>query len=261
MTFFSVAELTKSFGGLTAVDNVSLNVYEGDMVGVIGPNGAGKSTLFNCITGYLEPTSGEIHFKGKPVTDLEPEELSQEGLVRTFQVAKVFPTMSVLDNVMVASQGHPGERIHGAMRGSEDVIRHETETRERAEKLIDEFNLTRVSHEYASNISGGQRKLLDLCRALMVDPDLLLLDEPFAGVQEELVKEISAQIERLNENGVTVVIIEHGIETLVNLVDRMIVLDNGSIIADGKPEAVVNKEEVIETYIGDVDQSTAEVSD
>jgi branched-chain amino acid transport system ATP-binding protein len=254
MTFFSVAELNKSFGGLTAVDNVSLNVYEGDIVGVIGPNGAGKSTLFNCITGYLEPTSGEIHFRETPVTDHGPGKLSQEGLVRTFQEARVFPTMTVLDNVMVASQDHPGEEIQGALRRSNNVVEHETETQKRAKELIDDFNLKRVENEYASNISGGQRKLLDLCRALMVEPDLLLLDEPFAGVQEELVKEISSQITRLNENGVTVIIIEHGIETLVNLVDRIIVLDNGSIIADGEPESVVNKKEVIETYIGSVDQ-------
>jgi neutral amino acid transport system ATP-binding protein len=257
LTFFSVSELQKTFGGLRALDEVSFNVYEKDMIGVIGPNGAGKSTLFNCITGYLEPTSGFVSFRGTPVTDLEPEQLARKGLVRTFQIPRVFPTMTVRENVMVAAQDHPGERLYGALIDSGDALQYEHETKERALELIDDFNLTRVKDEYASNISGGQRKLLELCRALMVDPDLLLLDEPFAGVQEELVKEISTQIRRLNENGVTVIIIEHGIETLVELVDRMIVLDHGSIIADGDPEAVVNDRTVVETYIGDLDQPIA----
>lgn len=258
MTFFSVDNMEKRFEGLTAVDSVSFNVYEKDIVGVIGPNGAGKSTLFNCITGYLEPTSGEIHFKETPVTDYEPDKLARNGMVRTFQIPKIFPTMTVKNNILVAGQDHPGEQLLNALAGTGDTIQHESELEERAEELIDDFNLTRVKNEYASNISGGQRKLLSLCRALMVEPDLLLLDEPFAGVQEELVEEIAAQITRLNQNGVTVIIIEHGIETLVELVDRMIVLDNGSIIADGDPESVVNKRKVLETYIGEMDQPEAE---
>lgn len=258
MTFFSVNNIEKRFEGLTAVDSVSFNVYEKDMIGVIGPNGAGKSTLFNCITGYLEPTSGEIHFKEQPVTDYEPEKLARNGLVRTFQIPKIFPTMTVKNNILVAGQEHPGEQLYNAVAGTGDTMQYESELEDRANALIDDFNLTRVKNEYASNISGGQRKLLSLCRALMVDPGLLLLDEPFAGVQEELVEEIAAQITRLNQNGVTVIIIEHGIETLVDLVDRMMVLDNGSIIADGDPESVVNKRNVLETYIGEMDQPKAE---
>jgi len=258
MTFFSVDNMEKRFGGLTAVDSVSFNVYEGDIVGVIGPNGAGKSTLFNCITGYLEPTSGDIHFKERPVTDYEPEKLARNGLVRTFQIPKVFPTMTVENNILVAGQDHPGERLYEALAATDDTMQYESELEERADELMDDFNLKRVKNEYASNISGGQRKLLSLCRSLMVNPDLLLLDEPFAGVQEELVEEIAAQITRLNQNGVTVIIIEHGIETLVDLVDRMIVLDNGSIIADGEPNSVVNKQKVLETYIGEMDQPQAE---
>lgn len=258
MTFFEVSELEKTFGGLSAVDDVSFKVHEEDIVGIIGPNGAGKSTLFNCITGYLEPTSGFVSFRNRPVTDLEPQELAREGIVRTFQIPKVFPTMTVKNNVMVAARDHPGERLSGALAGSNETVQYEREIEDRAVELIDDFNLTRVRDEYASNISGGQRKLLTLCRALMVGPDLLLLDEPFAGVQEELVEEITSQINRLRANGVTVIIIEHGIKTLVRLVDRMIVLDNGSIIAEGDPETVVNKREVLETYIGEVDQPAAE---
>lgn len=165
--------------------------------------------------------------------------------------------MTVQNNVMVADQNHPGEQFYNALAGTDNGVQYENELEQQALDIIEDFNLTRVKNEYASNISGGQRKLLSLCRALMVGPDLLLLDEPFAGVQEELVKEIVAQIERLNENGVTVIIIEHGIETLVELVDRMIVLDNGSIIADGKPNDVVNRQKVLETYIGDIDQPKA----
>ena len=258
MTLLEANGLRKTFGGIVAVDEVSFEVDRTEIVGVIGPNGAGKSTLFNCITGYLEPTSGEIHFKEQPVTDYEPQQLARNGLVRTFQMPKIFPTMTVKNNVLVAGQDHPGERLYNALAGTDNTVEYESELEERAGDLIEDFNLTRVKDEYASNISGGQRKLLSLCRALMVEPDLLLLDEPFAGVQEELVEEIAAQISRLNQNGVTVIIIEHGIETLVNLVNRMIVLDNGSIIADGDPETVVNKQKVLETYIGDMDQPKAE---
>jgi len=258
MTFFAVSNLEKEFGGLSALDGVSFTLYKNDIVGVIGPNGAGQSTLFNCITGYLQPTGGGIKFKNHSVTGVEPEELAQRGLVRTFQIPKVFPTMTVLENVMVAAKDHPGERLYGGLVGPEESDQYERQIEERAIELIEDFNLKRVMHEYASNISGGQRKLLDLCRALMVDPDLLLLDEPFAGVQEELVKEISDQIKRLHESGVTIMIIEHGIETLVDIVDRMIVLDNGAVLADGDPEAVVNNREVLETYIGDIDQPIVE---
>ncbi|WP_251343732.1 ABC transporter ATP-binding protein [Haloplanus halophilus] len=255
MTFFEVSDLRKEFGGLSALDGVSFTVYKNDMIGLIGPNGAGKSTLFNCITGYLEPTSGAVTFKRTNVTGEDPDELARRGLVRTFQIPRVFPTMTVLENVKVAAQGHPGERVYAGMVGTDDSLEFEAETTDRALELVDQFNLKRVVDEYGANISGGQRKLLDLCRALMVDPDLLLLDEPFAGVQEELVKEITAQIRRLNDNGVTVIVIEHGIETLVDLVDRMIVLDNGAVLADGDPGAVVNDREVLETYIGDVDEA------
>ncbi|MFB6297066.1 MAG: ABC transporter ATP-binding protein [Salinirussus sp.] len=250
MALFETEGLTKHFGGIVALNDVSIEVESGELVGLIGPNGAGKSTLFNCATGFLEPTGGEVYFDGEQVTELPPEERAHRGMVRSFQTPRALPSLSVRENVMLAASDHPGERTLPALLKGDDVTEFEAEVRGRADDLLAQFDLADRADEYASRLSGGERKILEIARGLMLDPDILMLDEPYAGVDEETIGEISGYIEEINDQGMTFLVIEHGLESLVELVDRLIVLNEGELLVDGPAEEVVADEQVINVYTG-----------
>jgi neutral amino acid transport system ATP-binding protein len=250
MSLLAADGLVKEFGGLRAIDGLSLSIDAGELVGVIGPNGAGKSTLFNCISGVITPDEGSITYDGTEVTGDPPDTLARRGLVRTFQSTRELETMTVRDNVRLAAPDHPGERTLSALFRTDPMRTTERSVRTRADELLETFELDRLADEYSASLSGGQRKLLELARTLMLDPDVLMLDEPFAGVNPTLTDELAAHVRELNRDGMTVVIIEHELETLTELVDRLVVLQQGSVLVDGEPEAVLSDDRVIEAYLG-----------
>jgi branched-chain amino acid transport system ATP-binding protein len=250
VTLLSVDGLRRSFGSLRAVDGVSFGVEAGEIVGIIGPNGAGKTTTFNCISGVLESDAGTVTFDGEDVTNDPPHRLARNGLVRTFQQTRELTTMTVEDNVLLPALDHPGERAWHAVRQSGASREREQEAHGRAMELLETFDIGSMADEYAGNLSGGQRKLLELARALMLDPEMLLLDEPFAGVNPTLTRDIVAHIESLNDAGLTLLIIEHELETLTELVDRLVVLADGQVLATGRPQEIMEDEEVIDAYLG-----------
>lgn len=250
MTLLAVENLRRSFGNLVALDGVSFTIEAGELVGMIGPNGAGKTTAFNCISGVLESDTGTVHLDGEDVTDAAPHALPRNGMVRTFQQTRELTTMTVEENMLLPAPNHPGERAWHAV-GRTDASRdREVAASERAGELLEVFDIGDMAGEYAGNLSGGQRKLLELARALMLDPSLLLLDEPFAGVNPTLTAEIAEHIRSLNADGLTLLIIEHELETLTELVDRLIVLANGRVLATGTPEEIMADERVIDAYLG-----------
>ena len=250
MTLLDVTGLTKTFSGITAVDDLSLAIEGGGLVGLIGPNGAGKTTVFNCVTGLLPIDAGTVRFKNEEITDDPVYERSRKGLVRTYQLTRVLGNMTVRENLHLAALDRPGENALSAIRRPERVRMREEAVAERARDQLETFDLAGVADEYASNISGGQQKLLELARVLMNDPDLVLLDEPFAGINPTLEANIFDHVRALNERGTTFVVIEHDVEKLSELVDRLVVMDQGDVIADGAPDEVVTDETVISAYLG-----------
>ncbi|MCD2202259.1 ABC transporter ATP-binding protein [Halobacterium sp. KA-6] len=247
-----VEGLRKEFGGITAVDGASFEVEEGSLTGLIGPNGAGKSTTFNCITGVHEPTAGDVYFRGEEVTGLQPHDIAQRGLVRTFQIARELDEMTVLENVMLAPGDQQGESITRSvvpgMRGQ--VVDQERDRREEAWETLEFFELDHLATEYAGNLSGGQRKLLELARALMTDPDVMLLDEPFAGVNPTLEEKLLDRIHDLREQGLTFLLVEHDMDLIMENCEHVIVMHQGRVLDEGPPEQIQNNEEVIEAYLG-----------
>lgn len=250
MTLFEVENLDKNFNGIQALADVSIQVDSGELVGLIGPNGAGKTTLFNCVTGFIEPTDGTVRYQGTDVTGQAPHELSRRGLARTFQHSRALGTMTVRENVMLPALDHPGERAYHAVMRTDEMESVEAAVHDRAMELLEQFDMTDKADQYASTLSGGERKLLEIARALMLDPDLLLLDEPYAGVDEQAMEGIASYVRDLNDEGVTFIVIEHGLEALVELVERLVVLHNGAVIADGDPETVVEDPQVVDVYLG-----------
>ena len=246
----AVEGLRRSFGSLVAVDGVTFEVHPGEIVGMIGPNGAGKTTTFNCISSVIASDAGKVFFDEEDVTGLAPHELARRGLVRTFQQTRELETLTVEENMLLAAPDHPGERAWHAVGRTQASRGREAKAHERAMDLLDVFDLDAMVDEYAGNLSGGQRKLLELARSLMLDPKMLMLDEPFAGVNPSLTNEIVAHIESLNEDGLTLLIIEHELETLTALVDRLVVLADGQVLATGTPGEIMENEEVIDAYLG-----------
>ena len=250
MTLLAVDGLRRSFGSLVAVDGVSFEIEAGEIVGMIGPNGAGKTTTFNCISSVIDSDAGTVSFDGADVTGRPPHALARRGLVRTFQQTRELETLTVADNMLLAAPEHPGERAWHAVGRTSTSAQREQAARERAMELLEVFDIDGMVEEYAGNLSGGQRKLLELARSLTLNPKLLMLDEPFAGVNPSLTNEIVGHIEALNDDGLTLLIIEHELETLTDLVDRLIVLADGQVLATGPPAAIMENEEVIDAYLG-----------
>ena len=246
-----VQDVVKHFGGLAAVDGVSMEIEQGTITGLIGPNGAGKSTLFNLIAGNLTPESGSIYLDGEDVTGLKPHMLFSKGLLRTFQIAHEFQSLSVLDNLMMVPSLQVGESLLGAWFKREKVVRQEAEIRGNAEEVISFLNMGHMANELAGNLSGGQKKLLELGRTMMVSPKVVILDEVGAGVNRTLLKEIGEAILSMNrERGFTFCMIEHDMDFISRLCDPVVVMAEGKILAQGSAKEIKANEDVIEAYLG-----------
>ena len=246
-----VESVSKRFGGVHAVNNASIEIAKGSITGLIGPNGAGKTTLFNMIAGNLTPTSGRIYLDGEDVTGIPPYELFHKGLLRTFQIAHEFGTLTVLENLMMVPSQQAGENLMDAWFRPSLVREQEAKVRDKAMEVIDFLNLGHVAQELAGNLSGGQKKLLELGRTMMVDAKVVLLDEVGAGVNRSLLREVGEAIVRLNqEKGYTFCMIEHDMDFIGRLCDPVIVMAEGSVLAQGTAKEVVTNEAVIEAYLG-----------
>jgi neutral amino acid transport system ATP-binding protein len=246
----SVREVTKRFGGVVAVAGASFEVATGSLTALIGPNGAGKSTLFNVLTGFERGDSGDVIFDGQSVFRRSPSAIARRGMVRTFQLTKALSVMTVLENMLLADPANPGERL--ALAALRPAWRaRERDARERARGLLRLFELEAKANEYAGTLSGGQRKLLELARALMLDPRLLLLDEPLAGVNRTLGLRLLEHIERVRaEGGLTIVLVEHDMDVVMRHADTVVVMAEGRVILAGPPADVRRNERVIEAYLG-----------
>ena len=246
-----IKDLNKNFGGLKAVNNVSLEVEKASITGLIGPNGAGKTTLFNTIAGLYTPENGEIFLEGQNIEGLKPHELFSMGVLRTFQIAHEFSSLTVLENLMMVPGNQRGEKLIYALFGDKVVKKQEEEIRAKAIEVIEFLNLKHLTQEIAGNLSGGQKKLLELGRTMMVEANLVLLDEVGAGVNRTLLNEISDAILRLNkERNYTFFVIEHDMDLIEKICDPVIVMAEGSVLFQGKFSEVKSNEEVIEAYLG-----------
>ena len=247
-----VRAVSKSFGGIKVIDGVSASVEAGEIVGLIGPNGAGKSTLFNLISGMLRPSAGHILLDGSPIERTPPHARIRLGLGRTFQIPRPFGEMTVLENVIFAAQHQIGEQILPNWLLPQRVAADERHNAEKAKSLLELVTLGKLAHEPARILSGGQRKLLELARILMADPKIILLDEPAAGVNPALLDVIIAKIAEINARGITFVIIEHNMDLVSRLCERVLVMAAGRIMSEGAPAEVGRDPRVIEAFLGGV---------
>jgi branched-chain amino acid transport system ATP-binding protein/neutral amino acid transport system ATP-binding protein len=250
MALLEIIDLTRSYYGVHALRGVALTVQTGRITGLIGPNGAGKTTLFNCISGLVPPDSGSIRFNGQVITGWRPDRITTAGLVRSFQIARGFPRLTVLENLLLYGTGQPGERILPALLGSPAARRREAALRCRADSVAQRLNLTRVLHQPAAALSGGQKKLLEIGRALMAEPKLLLLDEPVAGVNPALAREIGEHLRGLCDDGISVLLIEHHLDTIAALCDPVIVMAEGRHLREGTFDEIANDPTVQRAYMG-----------
>ncbi|MEM9031078.1 MAG: ABC transporter ATP-binding protein [Pseudomonadota bacterium] len=246
----SMRGLTCDFGPFRAVDDVTLEIKTGSITGLIGPNGAGKSTLFNALTGVLAPTSGSVHFRGRDITRNTPDQRFAQGLVRTFQIPRPFPRMSVLENVMLAPLAQLGERLWGPVLSPRAVRQQEAEIRDRALGVLEFTNLRVLADQAAGEISGGQRKLLELARVLMADPSVILLDEPAAGVNPSLTAVLLEKIQDLNRQGKTFLIIEHDMDFVMRHCEPVVALAQGRVVFEGTAAAAQADPHLLEAYLG-----------
>ncbi|CAI8237088.1 MULTISPECIES: ABC transporter ATP-binding protein [unclassified Marinobacterium] len=246
-----VENLHKRFGGVHAVNDASLHIKKGSITGLIGPNGAGKTTLFNVIAGHHSPTSGRITLDGEDITGLKPHELFGKGLLRTFQLAHEFSSLTVRENLMMVPPNQAGESLMNTWFRKDLVRADEQRVREKADEVIDFLEIGHVADELAGNLSGGQKKLLELGRTMMVDPKIVFLDEVGAGVNRTLLYKIGDAIKKLNqERGYTFCLIEHDMDFIARLCDPVICMAEGTVLAEGTVDEVKNNEQVIEAYLG-----------
>ena len=246
----TVENLAKEFDGLTAVNDLNFTVEPNTISGLIGPNGAGKTTTFNMIAGHLKPSSGKIYFDGKEITNLRPHQTFQLGIVRTFQIPRPFSGMTVLENLTMVPRNQIGEKIWNNWLRNNAVAREEQQIREKANGLLEFLNLSDLQNDYSGNLSGGQLKLLELGRALMSDPKVILLDEPAAGVNPTLLEEIIDRIRDIHSQGVTFLIIEHNMELVMRLCSSILVMAEGDILMRGAPEEIRSDPRLIDAFLG-----------
>ncbi|MCT9096752.1 ABC transporter ATP-binding protein [Haloarchaeobius sp. HME9146] len=242
--------LKKSFGGLTATDDVTLEVERGSITGLIGPNGAGKSTLFNLVSGFYDLDDGQVFVNDQEVTEASPHEVSRAGLVRTFQTPRRLEGMTVREAMLVGPRPQVGESVMSLFTSPSKVTQEESANIDQAIELLERFEIDHLIDQPSTELSGGQLKLVELARAITTDPDVLLLDEPVAGVNPTLANDIKRFVKELNEEGQTFCIIEHDMPFIMDLADPIIVLDQGRVLMEGTPDEVRNDPRVIEAYLG-----------
>lgn len=247
-----VERLVKRFGGLVAVDHVDLEVKAGSITALIGPNGAGKTTCFSCIAGFFRPEAGRVHYLHHDITRLSPEQRAAIGLVRTFQIPREFTGMTVLENLLVAPLHQVGEHFPQLFFRPGLIRQQEAANRARAEELLDFLSLTHLAEELCENLSGGQKKLLELGRALMLEPRLLVLDEPTAGVNPTLIRHILDRLKSLRARNVTLLFIEHNMDVVMRLSDYVYVMAEGRLLTSGTPSQVRRDPRVLSAYLGEV---------
>ena len=252
-TLLRVEGLSKRFGGLQAVNEVSFSVLDGTITALIGPNGAGKTTLFNLISGVIAPDSGEITFNGKPAHGLMPHQVAKRGMARTFQHIRLFPKMSVLENVMIGRHIHSRAGFIAGMLSIPSTWSEEKRIREKSLEIIEFLGLADLAGSEATSLSYGQQRIVEIGRALACEPQLLLLDEPAAGLNMRETAEMGALIARIRSTGVTVLLVEHDMSLIMDISDQIIVLSYGKKIADDTPLAIQNNSEVIKVYLGEDD--------
>jgi branched-chain amino acid transport system ATP-binding protein len=245
----AVAHISRRFGGVKAVADVSFAIGRGESLGLIGPNGAGKSTVLGMVAGALRPDSGSIRFDGEEIAGLPSHKVGSRGLIRTFQISSEFPRLTVLQNLLVARPHQRGERLWGLIRGKRAWSEEEERAVARARELLARFRLAEMENEYAGNLSGGQRRLLELARALMAGPKMLLLDEPAAGVHPKMVRELREQLRSLRDEGVGMLMIEHELGIVEEVCQRVVVMARGGVIAEGGLAEVRELPEVREAYV------------
>lgn len=250
LPLLTASGLNKSFGGIRAIDNASIEVRKGSITGLVGPNGAGKTTLFNLLLNFIRSDSGRVLFDGEPVHHLPPYRIARMGMVRTFQVARALSRMSVMDNLLLAAQKQTGENFWLTWFNQREIAQEEKQQRQKAMEILESIGLAHMASEYAGALSGGQRKLLEMGRALMTDPKLILLDEPAAGVNPTLINQICDRIKLWNQEGLTFLIIEHNMDVIMSLCDRVWVLAEGRNLATGTPAEIQSNAEVLEAYLG-----------
>jgi len=246
-----VENLSKSFGGINAVQSCSLAVEKGTITGLIGPNGAGKTTLFNLMTGFHEPDSGRVYFKEEDITDLEPHEIFERNLFRTFQITREIQEMTVLENLMLIPRRQTGESLWNAWFNRNLVSREEDGHKETALEVLDFLEMEDRKYDLARNLPGGEKKLLDLGRMMMAEPEMVLLDEPGSGVPPSLQNKVNNYVKEISEErGITFLVVEHDMNIIMDLCDPIIVLVDGKKLTEGGPEEVRSDEQVIEAYLG-----------
>ncbi|MBI4171034.1 MAG: ABC transporter ATP-binding protein [Candidatus Aenigmarchaeota archaeon] len=243
-------KVSKRFDGITAVDSCSFDVKEGEILGLIGPNGSGKTTMFNVVTGVHDADSGAIVYKGEDITGWPTDERARFGIGRTFQLIRLFPRLTVMDNMLIAQKYAHAEKFWSQLFRKKHVKEEELAKRKRSIELLKMVNLHEKADDLTENLSYGQQKLLEIVRALAMEPELLLLDEPIAGVNPTMTKQILGLIKQLNESGMTIVMIEHNMNVMMRFCDRMVVLDYGKEIAMGKPAQIRKNKKVVEAYLG-----------
>lgn len=251
MPLMEAKEVSRHFGGLIAVDNVSLNVEEGEILGIIGPNGAGKTTLFNLLSGFLKLSHGEIIFQGKSIDGLKAHAIAKKGIIRTFQQSNVYRGETVLANMMLACRLQDKVGFWGTLFNVSRYRREEEDKKQRATEIISAIGLRDNINNLAGNLSHGQLRLLGIAMALACNPKLLLLDEPVSGLGLEEIHMIMERIREIRERGITVIVVEHEMRMVMNVCERIIVLNFGKKTAEGTPEQIKGNKEVIEAYLGE----------
>lgn len=243
--------VSKSFGSLKAVNKARIEVKRGSITGLIGPNGAGKSTFFNLLSNFIMPDEGIVLFEGKAIQHLPPHKIAQLGMVRTFQVARALSRLTVLENMLLGKKGQVGENLISVFLQRGKIKQQERENKEKAMAILESVGLAEKAYDYAGALSGGQRKLLEMARALMTEPKLILLDEPAAGVNPTLINQICEHIMTWNQQGISFLIIEHNMDVIMSLCSHVWVLAEGKNLADGTPSQIRANEKVLQAYLGE----------